>query len=424
MSLTNTAYDAILKERYIGTNRVRDAALKNRTLLGLMQKTPMAMDDKAEGKYVVVPVLYGDPQGASADFATAQAVAAATSSQQVAFRVTPKKAYQNIQITGETLASAKSTDVAFFKAQMSEIDRAVNNLSNKLEHFMFRGGWGKIGTVSTFTGTTITLTNPRDAAFFSKGKRVRASSTESSATLRAEGSNGLVVAGKSTRTGVITFTGTVSSEATSIANGDVLFAKGDREDSATPTRLCLTGFEGWLPATEPSASESFNNVDRSVDDYLYGRYLGASGLTFRDALNLAIGESETYQGKISHVYMHPMRIAQVRNELAGQIEYEALSGIGGSERTPITFDSFKLVDGVNILGNFNCPYNSIYCLDMSTWTVHSRGDLVTVGGHDGTILRARENSDEYEVRIRSFSDMSCALPGANVRIDLDVAPLS
>ena len=73
-ALNMTSFNSALKEHYHGS-RIKDLVYKNNPLLALMPKY-----ERFGGKYMPVPLKYGNPQGRSAAFDKAQGNTSATTS--------------------------------------------------------------------------------------------------------------------------------------------------------------------------------------------------------------------------------------------------------------------------------------------------------------------------------------------------------
>jgi hypothetical protein len=97
MALDMTSFDAALKQHYTD-DMVLNLVYKDNPLLALMPKM-----ESFGGKNLPIPLIYGNPQGRSATFATAQSVGASSSSAITDFVLTRVKDYAIATIDNETL---------------------------------------------------------------------------------------------------------------------------------------------------------------------------------------------------------------------------------------------------------------------------------------------------------------------------------
>lgn len=116
MALDMTSFDSALKAHYTD-DMVMNLVYKDNPLLALMSKY-----ESFGGKNLPIPLLYGNPQGRSATFATAQSVGASSSSKIEDFVLTRVKDYAIATIDNETLEASKGNANAFMEAATTEIN--------------------------------------------------------------------------------------------------------------------------------------------------------------------------------------------------------------------------------------------------------------------------------------------------------------
>ena len=141
MSLDLTSFDAALKQHYTA-DRVENMVYMDNPLLALMPKY-----ENFGGRNLPIPLIYGNPQGRSATFSTAQTRGAATNSKIDDFVLTRVKDYSIATIDNETLEASKGNENAFMEAATTEIDGAINTLSRSIAVKMYRDGWGDVGVI-------------------------------------------------------------------------------------------------------------------------------------------------------------------------------------------------------------------------------------------------------------------------------------
>lgn len=404
-----TSFDAALKSHYT-SDTVENLVYTDNPLLALMPKY-----ENFGGKNLPIPIIYGNPQGRSATFSTAQTGAGNTSTLVTDFVLTRINDYSIARITGEAIAASQGDANAFMEAATTEIDGALSNLTNTLARDMYRNGWGKVGVVgSSSSGSTMYLATPEDVDNFEVGMVCTFSSSESAATLRNSGT-GLTVSAVDRDAGTVTFSGTLSSESVSV--GDTVFAKGDRQNSATPSRLKVAGLEAWLPTSAPD-STAFFGVDRSADvTRLAGvRYSPTAGTPIDQILIKGASLVGRQGGRLSHYFMSYATYNDLVNTLGSKVQY-----VNVPATATVGFTAVEVVGPrgtIKCIADRNCPGNRVYGLDMSVWKLYSAGKAIrTIDDDDMSMLR-QSDADGVEVRLVSRSQVGCRAPGRNVVITL------
>lgn len=416
MGLDLTSFDAALKDHYT-SQRVQNMVYEDNPFLALVSK----MEDFG-GRQLPIPIIYGTPQGRSADFTRAQTRAASTNSRVESFDLRRVKDYGICTIDNETLEASKGDVNAFLEAKITEIDGIINALTRSLAIGMYKSGFGAIGQVgsSSFGVTTITLSQIQDITNFEIGMELMVSASESANTLRAVGSstNGLIVTGVNRTTGVLTFGFNVN-DATNgiptIAQNDFIFVRGDRQDSATPARLKVAGLEAWLPASSPS-STAFFGVDRSVDPTRLGgiRY-DASAQPIEEGLLDAASLVGREGGKIDHYFMGYEKYASLEKSLGSKVQYVDLK-VGEVGFRGIMINGPKGV--IKCIPDQNCPFNRAFGLQLNTWKLYSLGKCVRVIDTDGNTMLRQATADGVEIRYGYYANLGCNAPGYNVNVQL------
>lgn len=404
---TLTTFDAMMKDYYTD-DRIEQKIYAKNPFLALVPK-----DESFPGRKVPVPIVYGNPQGRSATFSQAQAQGALTASLVEAFELTRVKDYGFITIDREAIEASEDDDGAFLEARVVEVDGIINALTRSLAIGMFRKGWGKIGTVGSSTGSTITLDPISDAHNFAKGQVIVFSESEAGHVLRDSGDS-LTVAGVNRSTGVITFTAAVSGIA-ALANGDSMFVKGDRQDSATPTRLKVAGLEDWCPATAPD-STAFFGVDRSVDTLLYGSSYNGASDDISDALIQGAVMAAGLGFGIDHYFLSFTKFGLLEQELQDSVRYVDLKGPG-----EIGFRGI-VVNGphgpIKVLPDQNCPSNRAFGVTMEHLKLRTLKKAIRPIAGDGLQMLRQSDSDGVEVRYGFTGNLQCNAPGSLVNIQL------
>lgn len=411
MVLNLTSFDAALKEYYT------DQAVENM----VYRKNPaLALIPKREdfyGRNMPIPIIHGNPQGRSADFTRAQTRSTSESSRIKEFLLTRVQDYGIATIDNETMEASKNDKGAFMSAATTEIDGIINSVTRSLATAMYRGGYGNIGVIATggISTTFITLSNIEDITNFEVGMELVVSASEAANTLRALGSssNGLIVTAVNRVTGVLTFGFNVTDATNGIptaAAGDVIFVRGDRQDSATPAREKVAGFDAWCPSATPS-STSFFGVDRTADPTrLAGIRYDASALPIEEGMIELATLVAREGGTPDHCFMNFSKYAALEKALGAKVQYADLA-VG-----EIMFRGIR-VNGpageIKVVPDQNCPINRMYMLQLDTWVLASLGKMVRVIDTDGNKMLRQASSDGVEVRYGYYANIGCRAPGWN-----------
>lgn len=409
MTLNLTSFDAALKEYYTD-QAVEDMVYRKNPFFALIPKR-----EDFYGRNLPVPIIYGNPQGRSADFTRAQTRSLPESSKLKEFLITRVSDYGIATIDNQTMEASKSDAGAFLKAATVEIDGIIKSLTRSAAIAQYRSGFGDIGVVGSFSTTTITLATTEDITNFEVGQELVLSLSVGSNGLKANGSsgNGLFVTAVDRTNGILTFGFNVN-DATNgvptIANSDVIFVRGDRQDSATPVRQKIAGLDGWLPTTNPT-STTFFNVDRSVDPTRLGgiRY-DATLLPIEEGLIELAVRIAREGGSPDHCLMNFSKYSSLEKALGSKVNYVDLK-VG-----EIAFRGIR-VNGPNgeirIVPDQNCPLGRMYMLQLDTWCHASLGKAVRVLNMDGNMWLRQTSADGVEIRQGYYANMYCEAPGFN-----------
>ncbi len=411
MALNSSNADPILKQLY------KDDLLEDLT----NNRNPFLMSvprfEKFNGKNMPVIPLYGNPQTVSADFATAQTASSVDSSKWGNFLITGNTKHAIVSVTGDVISQTRDDMGSFVRAVKNETDRGLIQLANSRAGELFKSGWGDIGIIGTIPGSasSITLATASDGVKFEKGQLHVFSATQSSSVLRGSGTALTVLSvarGKDTTT--ITYTATLASASAVV--GDYIFNKGDRQDSATPSRVVVAGVSAWLPVTAPTSGDSFFGQDRSLDSRLYGLSQDSTGQSLEEALIDADASVTIEGGSLSDFFMNPRTFAELSKSLGSRVRYQDV------QKGKVGFSSI-IVTGQN--GDIRCmsdrsvPANRIYGLEMDSWLLVSDKKFVRINDDDGLLVLRQPSGDGVEVRLKSaIAQLVCKAPNHNINLQV------
>ncbi len=400
MSLDMTTFDAALKQHYT-SDRVENMVYKDNPLLAMMPKM-----EQFGGKNLPIPIIYGNPQRRSADFATAQANS--SSSKLKDFVLTRNHDYSLASIDNETLEASKGNSNAFMEAATTEIDGAIQSATRSLAVAMYGTGSGSIGQVlTTATGTALALKNPEDVTNFEVGMEL---------VFSAADGGGSVLAGAVTVNAVNRDAGTLTVDAlTGIDSGsgvtadDFIFVDGDYDEK-------VKGLLAWIPSTAPDNTPFFT-VDRSVDVTRLGgiRYDG-SAQPIEEALIGAAARVAREGGKPDHCFMNYSKYADLEKALGSKVQYVDLK-----VNAEIGFRGI-LINGprgpIKVIPDQNCPSTRAFMLQLDVWKLYSLGKAPKILDTDGLRMLRQASADGVEARVGYYAQVGCRAPGWNANINL------
>lgn len=401
-SLDLTSFDAALKQHYT-SDQVQNLVYKDNPLLALIPKYT-----KFGGKNLPIPIIYGNPQGRSATFSTAQSNK--TPSKITDFVLTRNHDYALASIDNETMMASQGDANAFMEAATTEIDGAIQAATRSLAVAMFRDGSGTIGQVAntTFTTTTLTLSNPDEITNFEVGMKVQLSSAGTSATLRNSGA-AMEVQAVDRSSGILTFSAAINSVITAAATSDYINVEGDIESK-------VTGLDGWLPSSSPSAT-AFFGVDRSVDPTrLAGVRYDGSALPIEEALIEGIVRVSREGGSVSHAFLNFDKYSDLEKALGSKVQYVDLRA-----NAEIAFRGI-MINGpkgpVRVVPDQNCLPAVCFPLQLDMWKLYSLGDAPMILDSDGNKMLREASSDAVEVRVGYYAQVGSRAPGWSGNITL------
>lgn len=414
---------AILKELYIdNSDYLKDLVYAKNPLLALLPKNES--EDGMAGKYLPVPLEYGNPQGRSHAFASAQSqqTAASVSS----FFVTIVQDYQLVTITNLLMEQSKGSPAAFVDAFKLQMDGGMRNITNNLAFQLFNDGTGSRGFIGSGatnpSGSTyvIPLSNAQQIVQFEVGMTL-VNFTKSATTISSISSSTAVIQSVDRGSGVITVLASAV-DASWLSAGKALGVSGDIVAGAisTANNLGLSGLASWLPSTAPSSGDNFFGVDRSADvTRLAGIRYDATAYTIEEGITNALALLNREGGSPDLIVMDFASYASLVNALGAKVMNIQIK----HDEVEVAFDaiSFQSAYGrVSVLADRSCPPATAFVLSMKTWKLRSLGRVpkVLTYGVEGLEGLRVGNADALEVRIGWYAQLICSAPGWNMIVSL------
>lgn len=404
MTLTASTLNAALKVLYNGqTLRSLVYNEQQRPFFSLLKKFK-----NFQGTIMPFPITYEDGAGRAATFSYAQAAIGAPLLKQWQMNVVENHAIA--RITTESILRSENDKGSFVRGLKLLMDSTINRLANDIEASLFRDGSGSIGVASGTSGDHLTLATVADVVNFYVGQQVVAAANIT-ASLRSATPG--VVLSVNRDSGLITFTASVGGTFNP-TDGDQLFTYGDYVSSSD--KLKVAGLPAWLPASAPGAT-TFFNVDRTADPTRLGgvRYAGSSANVEESIIGAASRLARESSSVPDVCLMSFTTLRQLVLELGAKVQRDQkATGQGGFQSVEV----YGPRGIIKCVACTFCPENVAYLLTSSTWELISMGEPITLQDLDGLKMLRMATADAFEVRMYSWLNLCCQLPGNNCRISL------
>lgn len=405
-----TAYQDALKIIY-SKESVENMTYADHPFFAMLKK-----NEKFGGKSLTIDLIYGNPQGRSADFSKAKTLAAAANGNALvtAFELTRASDYSVVQIGAEVIEASKGNENALIEALTTQIDGSIASLTSSIGTKLFRDSSGYIAQVlaepDVAASTVITLVNVEDIVHFEIGQVVVLYAAKSGGSVKTF--NGTIASGAISAVNRVSGSITIATAYTSsgdIAANDYIFIDGDRGVS-------LSGLESWIPASAPS-SALFFGVDRSVDPTRLGglRLTASATGTYQAAISQAASLCAREGGSPDMCFMSYHDFEQFNQQLGIKVNF-----VDVKVNAEVGFRGIK-VNGpkgaITVIPDQDCPDGIAYVLTMKTWTLHSLGKAVRQA-NPSQMLMELEGSLAFEARHVFWGNLACNAPGYNCRVVL------
>lgn len=415
-----TANAADLKEYYTN-DEVINEVLQQGPLMGLMPKM-----ETFSGKVLPIPLIYGNPQGASALLNVA--IANKSNSQEASFSLKRFRDYAVASIEREAkLASEVDGDKgAWLELAKIAIDGARNVSARSVAIHQFRDGSGARGQISSSSNvatTTITLADINDVSNFEIYQYVQFGTK---AALRGTyPGNQTQIVSIDRSLGTLTFAAAPSTVNASVIAGDYIFRSGDFQ-AVTP------GLLSWLvpPALRPTGPgvDNFFSVDRYPDKTrLMGIYHDATQQEISEGMIDLERKCAREGAHVDTIIVNNVQYAQLLKSLSSKVVYQFQETAARSANGPVATVSFSGIEfmgmggKVKVFPDFNCPSTKMFALTMNTWKLYSLNPIPHIFDLDTDqewLRDATGATDSYEVRCGGYYVVGCRAPGLNGQADL------
>lgn len=419
---------AALKELYVDDkDYMKNIVYAKNPLLALIPKDESP--DGFAGKYIPVPLEYGNPQGRSHTFANAQNQQ--TASDVVSFFVYAIQDYQLVTITNLLMEQTKSNAGAFVDEASRTLDNGFRNISNNMAFELFYGGTASRGLISSAgvsysaPNLTFTLSNSQTVVQFEVGMTLQGSATDGGAALQnTPGTiDAVQIISVNRGTGVIVGTVVQGAPQSSWVAGTYLQVLGDIGIGGSSTiagMLGLSGLASWVPSVDPPASDNFWGVNRSADPTRLGglRY-NASSQSISEGLTNALAFGNREGASFDLIVLDFLSYSSLINELGAKVQYVQLE----HDEVQVAFEAIHFHSAygkIPVLADRSCQVQTAWCLTLDTWKLRTLGKaphILTYGMEGLEGLRVG-NADALEIRIAYYGNVICSAPGYNMQVAL------
>lgn len=349
----------------------------------------------------------GNSPARSATFATAQSLAGNAYTNIVQPVIpTYMQDYGLATIEGRLMKAAANKEGALYDKMVAQIDGIMKGTMHSFATKIYRSGYGELSTINAATNLTTTslqLAFPEDAVLFEIGQFVQFAASNTAA-MRNAGAT-LQVLGIDYGAGILTMSANINT-VTGVAVGDTIYSQDDRGTGASPTKICISGFEAQF-----NDNTALFGVTRSNDGRLRGYSFSGQGRTEEDVLIEGLAESDRFGGNVDVVYMNPTRMRNLVKLAMGRYRPTVTKGPAG-----IGFKGISLVTAtgreVNVFADRYCPYLRIFGIESESLQLFcaDKPNIPAFLDDDGNTVLRLASADGVEARVGYYAELGCNAP--------------
>lgn len=418
---------AALKELYTDDrDYMKNVVYAKNPLLAMIPKNESP--DGFAGKYIPVPLEYGNPAGRAHVFANAQNQQ--TASSVISYFVYAVQDYQLVTITNLLMEQTKSNAGAFVDEASRTLDNGFRNLSNNMAFELFAGGTASRGVIGAVVGLvggvlTFNLANAQTVVQFEVGMVLQNSVADGGAA-SVVGLPAVVDAVQITSVnrgnGQIVASVVQGDGSTFLANHylQILGDIGQAGASTIAGLLGLSGLAAWVPASDPLPGDNFWGVNRSADPTrLAGLRYDASAMTISEGLTNALAFANREGAAIDLIVIDFLSYSSLINELGAKVQYVQLE----HDEVEVAFEAIQFHSAygkIPVLADRSAQAQTAWCLTLDTWKARTLGKMphILTYGMEGLEGLRVGNADALEIRIAYYGNMICSAPGYNMQVKL------
>lgn len=373
------------------------------------------------GRAAIIPVRIGNSPARSADFTKAKLKASTKFTQIQNFTLQWAKDYAVAKIEGLLMDAAADSDAAMFDDLCAQVDGGLDGTMHAFSQKIYRNGFGSIGVIDASTNLAtqnLILDKREDGMLFEVGEDIQFSQSNHGNALRAGGATLTIDQITDNGTTCTLHVTAVINTIAAIATGDSIFPDGDRQDSATPSLLCIPGLDAWL---QPATALDFSGYNRSLDFRLQGTAVDATaGFDEEQALILGVTEAGRFGGRPKWAFLNPTRYANLVNLGMTRFRPTTVKGPAGIGFSGVVMQTSY--GEVEVYADPYCPVRRGYIIDPNTFKYYGAGsaEVPRFLNHDkvGNILRD-DADDGVQARMGYYGTTGCNAPIKNVVITFE-----
>lgn len=363
------------------------------------------------GELAYVPIQNANPQGSSADFATAQS--SIYQGNYLRFSLSRVTHYGIARVTGEAAEAAVKSEGALVDLWDNETRGVATTEMSTLATYLYGTGDATLGTMGgsgSVNSTTITLAAGTNMNYFELNMTIKAvSATGMSPTVRSGTAR---ITGIDRRNRILTFASVLDGQLTSVANTDYFVRAGDQASSSATV---LTGLGELVKGgTSPGTVHGLN---RNTDPVrLAGQSIDYQGWAPEDAVVDASAQSGFHGiGNANVLICNNIEAASLKKSLATKLVYNRPGGKEGNYGF-----SDVVIEGetgpIEVVADPFCPRNTAFLLKMDAFSLFSLKAAPHLAKYDGIEFLRRPDADAYEVRFAFYGNLKCKNPGMHVKL--------
>lgn len=419
---------AALKELYTDSkDYMQNMVYKKNPFLAMVRKDESP--DGFAGKYIPVPIEFGNPQGRVHTFANAQNQQTATDT--VSYFVYAIQDYQLITISNLLLEQTKSNAGAFVDEGKRTLDNGFRNIGSNMAFEAFYGGSATRGVISaagvSYSAPTLsfTLNNAQTVVQIEVGMTLQASATDGGAALQnTPGTiDAIQVTSVNRGTGAISGTVVQGAPQSSWVAASFLQVLGDIGIGGSSTvagMLGMSGLAAWIPVSDPPSTDNFWGVNRSTDPTRLGglRY-NAAAQSISEGLTNALAFGNREGADFDLIVIDFLSFSVLINELGAKVQYVSLA----HDEVDVAFEAIHFHSAygkIPVLADRSCQPQTAWCLQMDTIKLRTLGKAphVLTYGMEGLEGLRVSNADALEIRVAYYGNLICSAPGYNMNVAL------
>lgn len=391
-ALDATSVQGILK-RYFASKTVQNSIAKKQ---GYVWRNMPKMTDGG-GDYCTFTQVIRDVFTVSQDFTVAQGLASTSAvTPGLKFNLPWQEINAPIRVSAKAKALTRTNTVAFLEAVAFAAASAMRMAHHMLSIRALASGWGELAAqgIAGVSGATFTVSNGA-INHFVEGMPLVFSDSLHSDGLRS--ATALAVSGVDYGTNTITCSANLAT--VSAVNGDWVFLKGDRQDSATPSRVCAVGLRSWLPEVRPVVDAAISTLEgtvRSGNSRAYGMWVDGTGKDDIDAIEELVTQCVVLGNADDLTMVVSQRRYTEMNKAMGTDRRFTSNAKGDAGFLRLSVSASEIT--VPIVVDRNCEDDVGYALQKGAYENHGSGETPHVQADGGQWVRVSDdNSSELRI---------------------------